>query len=249
MAPPQSITVIDPLPWPCSTATKLSLNLFVAGGQLAANEDGQPTEWIEPSARDRVPNPLFGYVVSFIRFHERGFAAPASRFMHALCYHYGVEVHNFTSNAILQAATFVGICEGFLGIPVNWDLWVHLFRAELHTLATAEPRIRHAARAGGLSIALRSTRRELYIPCAMTSNNAEWERGWFYLCNSGAGLPPYTGKVLMEKADSWHHGVSPPSHQVRLDSLLTALKALEDRGLTAGCVLANLHHRRIVPLM
>jgi hypothetical protein len=32
--------------------------------------------------------------------------------------------------------------------------------------------------------------------------------------------PPYTGKVLKEKADSWHHGVSPPSHQARLDSLL-----------------------------
>jgi hypothetical protein len=27
------------------------------------------------------------------------------------------------------------------------------------------------------------------------------------------------------------------------------LKALADDGLTAGCVLANLHHRRIVPLM
>jgi hypothetical protein len=27
------------------------------------------------------------------------------------------------------------------------------------------------------------------------------------------------------------------------------LKHLADRGLTAGCVLANLHHRRIVPLM
>jgi hypothetical protein len=53
----------------------------------------------------------------------------------------------------------------------------------------------------------------------------------------------------MEKADSWHHGVSPPSHQARLDSLLAALKALADRGLTAGCVLANLHHRWIVPLM
>jgi hypothetical protein len=23
----------------------------------------------------------------------------------------------------------------------------------------------------------------------MTSNNAEWERGWFYLRNDGAGLP------------------------------------------------------------
>jgi hypothetical protein len=53
----------------------------------------------------------------------------------------------------------------------------------------------------------------------------------------------------MEKADSWHHGVSPSSHQARLDSLLTALKNLEDDGLGAASVLANLHHRRIVPLM
>jgi hypothetical protein len=55
--------------------------------------------------------------------------------------------------------------------------------------------------------------------------------------------------VLREKAISWHHGVSPPSHQARLDSLLVALKYLADRGLTPRCFLANLHHRRIVPLM
>jgi hypothetical protein len=134
-------------------------------------------------------------------------------------------------------------------IPVNWDLWVLLFRAELHMVTTPEPKIRHAVRAGGMTMALRNTRRELYIPCTMTSDNAEWERGWFYLRNDSAGLPPYSDKVLMEKADSWHHGVSPPSHQMRLDSLLAALKALADDGLTAGCVLANLHHRRIVPLM
>jgi hypothetical protein len=51
--------------------------------------------------------------------------------MRGLCYHYGVELHNFAPNAISQVATFVAICEGFLGIPVNWDLWVHLFHAEL----------------------------------------------------------------------------------------------------------------------
>jgi hypothetical protein len=55
--------------------------------------------------------------------------------------------------------------------------------------------------------------------------------------------------VLREKAASWYHGVSLPSHQARLDSLVAALKHLADRGLTAGCVLTNLHHRRIVPLM
>jgi hypothetical protein len=164
-------------------------------------------------------------------------------------YHYGVELHNFTPNAISQAATFVGMCEGFLGIPVNSDIWVHLFRAELHTLMTPEPKIRRALRAGDMTIALRNTRRELYIPCTMTSNNSEWEQRWFYLRNDGAGLPSYSGKFLKDKANSWHHRVSPPSHQMRLDSLLAALKDLADGGLTAGCVLANLHHRRIVPLM
>jgi hypothetical protein len=190
MAPPQPITIVDPLPWPRLTVTRLALSELVTTGQLAAKEDGRPAAWIELPTRDREPNPPYGYVVSFIRFHECGFAAPASRFMRALCYHYGVELHNFTPNAISQAATFVGVCEGFLGIPVNRDLWVHIFRAELHTLATPEPKIRRAVCAGGMTIALRNTRKEFYIPCTMTSSNAEWERGWFYLRNDGAGLTP-----------------------------------------------------------
>jgi hypothetical protein len=45
---------------------------------------------------------------------------------------------------------------------------------------------------------------------------------------------PYTGNVLKEKADSWHHSVSPSSHQVRLDLLLNALKCLADARLGGG---------------
>jgi hypothetical protein len=227
----------------------MALSEMVTASQLAANEDGRPPVWIDPPARDREPNPPFGYIVSFIRFHERGFVAPASRFLRGLCFHYGVELHNFAPNAISQAATFVGVCEGFLGIPVNWDLWVHLFRAELHTVTTPEPKVRLAVRAGSVTIAQRETRRELYIPCTMTSNNVEWERGWLYLRNDEPGLPPWTGKVVREKTDSWWHDLSPSSRQDRLDSALKALKALADAGLTAASVLANLHHRRIVPLM
>jgi hypothetical protein len=73
---------------------------------------------------------------------------------------------------------------------VNWDLWVHLFCAELHTLATGEARVRRVVRAGGLTFALRDSRKELCPPCPMTLNNADWEKGWFYLHNDGAGLPP-----------------------------------------------------------
>jgi hypothetical protein len=249
MAPPQSITVFDPLSWPRSTVTVFALHELENGGQLALNVDGQPPAWIVSPAADRAPNPPFGYLVSFVRFHERGFAAPASRFKRGLCYHYGVELHNFAPNVISQAATFVGVCEGFLGIPANWDLWVHLFRAELHMLTTPEPKVRRAVGAGGMSISLWEMRRELYILCTMTSNNAEWERGWFYLRNDEPGLPPYTGKVLKEKVDSWWHGVSPSSRQDRLESALLVLKNLADARLGAASVLANLHHQQIVPLM
>jgi hypothetical protein len=141
-------------------------------------------------------------VVSFVRFHKRGFMAPASRFMRALCHHYGVELHNFALNAISQAATFVGVCEGFLGIPVNWDLWIHLFRAELFTLPTTEQRTRRAVRAGGMSLAVWGQCKDDYIPCTMTTNNAGWERGWFYLRNDEPGLPP---------TPVWCSGRGPPS--------------------------------------
>jgi hypothetical protein len=55
--------------------------------------------------------------------------------------------------------------------------------------------------------------------------------------------------VLRERPVSWHHGVSPSQHLKRLDSLLAALRDLAGRGLTAEVVLAQLHHRRIAPLM
>jgi hypothetical protein len=168
--------------------TAFALHELENGGQLAPNVDGQPAAWIVPLATDREPNPPYGYIISFVRFHERGFTAPASRFMRRLCYHYDVELHNFAPNAISQAATFVGVCEGFLGIPANWDLWVHLFCAELHTLTTPSPKVRRAVRAGGVSIALRESRRELYIPCTMTSNNAESGGG----STSATTAPPPT---------------------------------------------------------
>jgi hypothetical protein len=94
------MTIIDPLPCPRSTTTRLALSELVTAGQLAANEDGRPAAWIDPSATDQGPNPPHGYVVSFIRFHECGFAAPASHFLRGLCFHYGVELHNFAPNAI-----------------------------------------------------------------------------------------------------------------------------------------------------
>jgi hypothetical protein len=105
MAPPQAITMVDPLSWSRSTVTRFALSELVNGGQLVPNVDEQPAAWIVPLVTDREPNPPHGYIVSFIRHHERGFVAPASRFMRGLCYHYGMELHNFAPNAISQVVS------------------------------------------------------------------------------------------------------------------------------------------------
>jgi hypothetical protein len=105
-------------------------------------------------------------------------------------------------NAISQEVSFIAVCEGFLRVPANWDLWVHLFCGELHTLATGEKGTRRAVHAGGLTLVLRDTRKELYPVCTITSNNADWEKAWFYLHNDDVDLPSYTGNVLMGKPDA-----------------------------------------------
>jgi hypothetical protein len=67
MAPLPPLTILDPYAWERSTVTRLALGDLVSTGQLAANEEGRPAEWIVLPAGDHAPNPPEGYVVSFIR--------------------------------------------------------------------------------------------------------------------------------------------------------------------------------------
>ena len=109
-------------------------------------------------------------------------------------------------------------------------------------------RSRRPIRAGGLTLLLRGSRKDLYIPCTMTSNNREWDQRWFYLRNDGYWLPAYTSKVLTEKSDAWGYRVSPLEHQARLKVYTDALQGLADKGLTAAIVIANFNRRRVLPL-
>ena len=96
---------------------------------------------------------------------------------------------------------------------------------------------------------MRGKRKDDYIPCKMTTNNNEWDRGWFYLRNDEGRLPAYSDKVLLEKQDAWGYGVSPPERQARLKVYTDALQRLAGKGLTAAIVIANFHRRRVLPLM
>ena len=67
---------------------------------LPRNPNSGAPAWISPLPEETEPKPPPGYVVSFVRLHERGFGVPVGRFMQALCEYYGAELHNFSPNSI-----------------------------------------------------------------------------------------------------------------------------------------------------
>jgi hypothetical protein len=67
----------------------------------------------------------------------------------------------------------------------------------------------------------------------MTTNNAGWSRGWFYLRNYSGVLPAFTNRVLREQPPKWDWGVLPPAQQAKLGVLTDALAHLAKKGLTA----------------
>lgn len=106
-----------------------------------------------------------------------------------------------------------------------------------------------SVRVGGFTLSLREGKKNRYTPYTMTSNDANWKKGWFYLRNTSGWPPTYTGKVLTERPGSRGRGVTDPMKLELLELLTGALCSFADRGLTVAVVIANFHLRRVVPLM
>ena len=87
-------------------------------------------EWWLPGEED-MPSPLDSYVVSFVHFHERGFATPAHKIIRGLLHYYQIKLQHLNPNGIQHMVAFVVLCEGFLGISPHFDLWRHFFTVTL----------------------------------------------------------------------------------------------------------------------
>ena len=76
-------------PWCRSDITLQCLEGLVCRGLLCLRTAAE--EWRLPGNED-APSPPEGYVVSFPRFHERGFAVPTHKFLRGLLNFYNVEL-------------------------------------------------------------------------------------------------------------------------------------------------------------
>jgi len=111
------VAMTAPDAWPLCNVTEEALKARVEGGLLHPVLDKELPEWIVPPVNVREPNPPTGYVVSFLVFHDRGVGTLATRFMRALAYYYGVELHNFNPNSIAQVTMFGWCARGTSGSP------------------------------------------------------------------------------------------------------------------------------------
>jgi hypothetical protein len=102
--------------WARSSVTKRRLKELVHDGLLWPMASRTQSEWRVSPSDHRELVPPEGYVVSFVAFHERGFRVLASHFMRALLHYYKVELHHLTPNSISQAAIFMAVYEGYLGM-------------------------------------------------------------------------------------------------------------------------------------
>jgi hypothetical protein len=158
--------------WACSSVTERKLEELVRDGLLRPRASRTQPEWRVPPSNNWEPVPLEGYVVSFMAFHERGFSMPASHFMWALLHYYKVVLHHLAPNSISQAAIFAAVCEGYLGMEPQWNLWLHLFRAEHFTKKAGERGVWRAVRVGSCTLQVRSGRGDQYIPAQLISSNS-----------------------------------------------------------------------------
>ena len=191
--------------YPCNT-TRAALEARVKGGLLRPITDEGAPEWIVPLVSDTEPNPPPGYVVCFLSFLERGFGAPVGWLIQAILHYYEVELHILNPNSVMQAAVFATVCEWFLGVPPHWNLWLHLFKAEMSSrnkggekrpLRPAVARCSSASRAPTFTSGVTCPRRtgggrtggstsETTVGCSR-SIARKW---WLSAPQSGGGAPP-----------------------------------------------------------
>lgn len=112
---------------------------------------------------EEVPEPPTGFVVSFVHFHERGFAMPPHPFLVGLLHYYKIQVHHLNPNGIQHMTAFVALCDGYLETSPHFCLWCHFFSTELlHMRSTSDAPV-EATQIGYTSIHLRGAQSRGFI--------------------------------------------------------------------------------------
>jgi hypothetical protein len=133
-----------------------------------------------------IPALVEGYVVSFMAFHERGFDVPPHPFLRLLLWYYGLELHHPTPFGVLRIAIFIILCEAYLGVDPDLNLWKYFFHVHRLQDPVAELTISR-----GAVIHVKSGHRvDPYLEIPMPRSMKGWQKRWFFLKNNDSARSP-----------------------------------------------------------
>jgi hypothetical protein len=125
-----------------------------------------------------------------VEFYERGLDTPSHQFLHSLLQYYGLVMHILIPSRILHIAAFMTLCEAYLGVDSEFDLWSYFFDVrhphdldvELTVFGGAIIHVKYRNGVGP------------YFNLPMPRSMKGWQKKWFYLRNNAsAPLPVFMG--------------------------------------------------------
>jgi hypothetical protein len=136
------------------------------------------------------PTHVEEYVVSFTAFYERGFGVPPHQFLHSLLWYYGLELHHLTPSKVLHITVFVTLCEAYLGINLDLDLWKYLF----HVCHPQDPEVELMISRGVVTHVKIGHEVDPYLEIPTPWLMKGWQKKLFYQkYDDSALLPMFTG--------------------------------------------------------
>ena len=109
------------------------------------------------------PSKNTGETTVYASFFERGLGLPTSKFFRELLHFYNIELVHLNPNGITQISLFVHMCEAFLGIDPNLQLFRYFFRLK------AFPDFGNPNVCGGAGFQLRQNTRKYYFNVVFSS--------------------------------------------------------------------------------
>ena len=104
----------------------------------------------------------------FCTYFYYGLVPPFSDFFSAMMYDFGFRLLDFTPNAMTCMAVFAHLCENFVGVAPNVDLFCHFF----------VPRIKDKSLAGSVTCIPRAKTKGQYLAGQLHLKWEEWRAEW-----------------------------------------------------------------------
>jgi hypothetical protein len=179
--------------------------------------------------------------VVFYDHFPRGFALPASSFLRQFLDHFHLQLHHIGVNAMMTLATFVALCEAYLGIWPNVELFHRLIYFKTQTIDVV-PVV-----CGMASFYARKTAD--FLGLKGKESCKKWQRSFFYVKNLKEGahhinLPPFDANG--PKRDSWSTPLPRPAPDMEILQWISTLQ--KDGGLKPSDLLLTFLDARVSPL-